>query len=60
MSIDPALKRQLQTAAEKTALWRERRDDLIRRASAEGGTLREIADVVGLWHTAVRKVIGRG
>jgi len=35
------------------------RDELIRRASAAGGSLREVADLVGLSHMAVRDVLRR-
>jgi hypothetical protein len=34
----------------------ERRDDAIRAASAAGHSLREIGEVAGLTHTAVRKI----
>jgi len=37
-----------------------RRDDLIRQMRAEGATLRAIAEVAGLSHMGVRKILQRG
>lgn len=36
------------------------RDILIRQAKSENGSLREIADLFGLSHTEVRRVLQRG
>ena len=44
----------------KTEEWRERRDELIREAASNGGTLREIAAAVGMSNPGVLRVIRRG
>lgn len=54
VSLDPALARELAQAGRKVAEWTERRDELITRAVDEGGSLRAVAEAVGLTHTAVR------
>ena len=46
-------RRLLQTAGQLVPL----RDAIIRRAHDEGGSLREIAKVVGLSHTEVRRIL---
>lgn len=53
MSIDPATARELRQAGAKVVEWTERRDELIRQAVADGGSLRAVAESVGLSHTAV-------
>ena len=35
------------------------RDNLIRRAKTEGGSLREIADLFGLSHTEIRRILNQ-
>lgn len=50
---------ELSTAAKKAREWTAKRDELIRRARAEGQPLRAIAAEVGLSHTAVAKIAGR-
>lgn len=54
--MEPVLLRSLRDAAEKAARWTVERDALIRRARSEGATLREVAEAVGLSHTAVAKI----
>lgn len=60
VAVDPDLARRLATAGKKTEEWREKRDDLIREAASNGGTLREIASLVGLSNPGVLRVIRRG
>lgn len=57
--VDPALARHLSRAANKEREWRVRRDNLIRDAVKAGGSLREVAEVVGLSHTAIAKIVAR-
>lgn len=54
VTLDPDLARKLQTAGQKSAEWIAERDRLIREAREAGGSLREIADLVGVSHTAVK------
>lgn len=58
--VDPDLARRLATAGRKAEDWKERRDQLIREAARNGGTLREIAALVGLSNPGVLRVIRRG
>lgn len=44
----------LRSAGRKVAKATSERDDIIRRAVAEGGSLREVGHAVGLSHTAVK------
>lgn len=50
---------QLALWAQKARKATERRDDLIRQMRAEGATLRAIAEVAGLTHTAIAKILAR-
>ena len=54
------LGRDLKRKAEAVAKAYAARDDAIREAHEEGWSLREIADVVGLHYTSVRKILRRG
>jgi DNA invertase Pin-like site-specific DNA recombinase len=63
VTIDPQLARRLKAAGENAAADRKvadasdaERDALIREARAAGGSLREIAAVVGLSHTQVKNI----
>lgn len=47
-------KKGLRTAGRKVAEWTEERDRLIKRAVKEGGSLREVGEIAGLSHTAVK------
>ncbi len=58
--VDPDLARRLATAGKKVEEWRDRRDDLIREAARNGGTLREIAALVDMSNPGVLRVIRRG
>lgn len=58
--VDPDLARRLATAGRKSKEWLARRDELIREAAEQGGTLREIAEYVGLSNPGVLRVIRRG
>jgi transposase-like protein len=58
--LDGEMARRLTTAGKKTDEWRDRRDELIREAARNGGTLREIAAAVGMSNPGVLRVIRRG
>lgn len=51
--------RELRATARKADEWRQRRDVAIRMASEEGASLRDIAEVVGLSHVGVMKIVQR-
>ena len=51
--------RTLKRKAEAVAKAYDARDQAIREAHDEGWSLREIADVVGLHYTSVRKILRR-
>lgn len=57
--LDDRRARELRNAGKKADEWRDRRDELIRLAHAEGGSLREIADAVGMSNPGVLRVIRR-
>lgn len=59
MPIDPDAARNLRRAAEKQREWTAERDDRIRQAVQAGAPLREVAEAVGLSHTAVAKIAKR-
>jgi hypothetical protein len=50
---------QLASQAKKAREATLRRDELIRQMRAEGSTLRAIAEVAGLTHTAIVKILAR-
>lgn len=52
--MTPTVERSLRTAGRKVAEWTAERDRLIRVAIADGATLREVGEIVGLSHTAVK------
>lgn len=56
MPIDPELARRLRASATNLERARERRNQLIAQAVAEGGSLREVGALVGLSHTQVRHI----
>jgi DNA-binding Lrp family transcriptional regulator len=58
--LDDALLRELRQAGRKTEEWREKRDDLIRQAHLNGGSLREIAAAVGLSNPGVLRIVKKG
>lgn len=60
VSLDPDLARRLANAGRKSEEWREKRDELVREAARNGGTLREIAAAVGLSNPGVLRIIRRG
>lgn len=57
--VDPAAASKLRDAADKARHWTTERDRLIVQAVKDGGSLREVAEVVGLSHTAVAKIARR-
>lgn len=57
--VDPALAEQLVTEATNARQSTKKRDELIRRAHAEGGSLREIARLAGLHHSTVQAIIDK-
>lgn len=60
MALDPRLAAELRKAGQKTEEWREKRDELIRLASLDGASLREIASAVGLSNPGVLRILRKG
>ena len=54
MALTPEQARSLRTAGQKVSEWTRERDRLIREAVEGGAPLREVSELVGLSHTAVR------
>lgn len=48
MSLDDDTARELSRAAKNVTTWTEKRNELIRKALAEGGGVREVARATGL------------
>ena len=59
MTLDPDTQRSLTQAARKQREWRQKRDQQIHDAIADGASYREVAEAVGLSHTAVRKIASK-
>jgi hypothetical protein len=57
--IKPSLARDIARWAKQVETARQKRDELIVQAHAEGGGMREIGRVAGLTHRAVIKIIER-
>lgn len=60
MPIDPALAKRVRSVAQAAEKKRQERDQLILDAHEAGASLREIADLVGLSHVGVMKIVNRG
>lgn len=60
MTLTPDMHKALATAGGKVRTWTAERDRLIREARAQGATLREVGEAVGLTHTAVKLIEQRG
>lgn len=54
--LDPTMARKLRTARSAVERATVQRDETIRAALDSGASLREVAEVVGLSHTWVRKI----
>lgn len=52
--IEDEKRKDLRQAGKQVKVWTAKRDELIRSAVAEGGSLREVGEAVGLSHTAVK------
>lgn len=57
--MDPAIARRLAAVVRRLEDLGEERDQLILRAREEGASLREIADLAGMTHVGIKKLIGR-
>ena len=57
MTLDPDDRRTLARAARMQREWRHKRDQAIRDAHADGASLQEIADAVGLSKAGVAKIV---
>lgn len=55
--LEDQMRKRLRKAAQMQSKWRDERDDLIREASANGASLREIAAIVDLSSTGVLKIL---
>lgn len=61
MAVEPVLARKLRAAGLRAVRAHEQRDELVREAIKAGGSLREVAALVGLSHQAVKFIAhGRG
>ena len=59
VTVPDDLARRLEQAAQRAREATEQRDELIREAVQAGGSLREVAELVQLSHTGVRKIVQR-
>lgn len=59
MTPDEARRGELYRAAKHAREWTLKRDALIRRESEAGRSLRDIAEEVGLSHTAIAKILAK-
>lgn len=61
MTLSADHRKALRTAGQKVPEWTEKRNEAIRAAIANGATLREVGEAVGLSHQAVKFIAhGRG
>ena len=56
MPIDPDLAKRLRAVRAKIDKNLEERDQLIAQAIGDGGSLREVGQLIGLSHTRVRQI----
>lgn len=54
MPVHDETKKALRTAGRKVDEWTTERDRLIKQAVKEGGSLREVGELAGISHTAVK------
>ena len=59
VSVDPALAKKLSRTAKRVRDITAERDRLISEAIHAGGSLREVAELVELSHTAISKIVRR-
>lgn len=57
VTVDPALAKRLQRAAAKSEQAREERDRLVIEAIVNGGSYREVAQLIGVSHPTVMKIV---
>lgn len=55
--VDPELAKKVKNASARHEQWRAERDRLIVAASLAGGSTREIAELVGLSHVHVSRIV---
>lgn len=56
MTLDPDDRRTLERAGRMHRQWRDKRDAAIIQAVRNGASLREVADAVGIAHSAVDRI----
>lgn len=56
VTIDPDLAKDLRIAGRQVDRWTAKRDALITQLVAAGGSLRDVGELAGLSHTAVRYI----
>lgn len=59
MTVSDDTAEKLRRAAGKIDTWTDKRDALVVQARAEGGTLREIAEMAGLTHAGIARILER-
>ena len=59
MTLSPDDLRELRTAGRKHREWEDRRNRAIVTAVENGASLREVAEAVGISHTAVASIVKR-
>lgn len=57
--MDPALAKRLATVVRRLQELGDERDQLILEAREQGASLRDIADLAGMSHVGIKKLIGR-
>lgn len=58
-AMDPVLAKRLATVVRRLQELGDERDQLILEARDQGASLREIADLAGMSHVGIKKLIGR-
>ena len=59
MTVDPDTRRALKRAERRVREANDNRNEIIRKAVEEGGSLREVAELAGVSHTTVMNVSRR-
>lgn len=60
VALDADTRKLLARTAQKAREATAERDRLVREAAAQGASLRELGDAIGMTHTGVRRILQRG